>query len=178
MKSETLLIIESLPAAAEIVKEANPFTWILRVIQEGHQYKLAKAEIERAFEKDRNELKLRLEELEARKKAYIATLEHQIKLIETENAPIMETLNTYFNDLNSFNQMVQESHKKILDSAGNMDSDIFKTLISFHLNLFNQKKDIYQQIAITLDNHKSSISDQFGKIHAQITDHNRALSKD
>lgn len=178
MPINPLMIIQSLPDnAPELIREVNPLTWFERIIHEGNQYKLAKAEIERACERDKNELKLQLEELATRKAAYIATLEHQIKLIETENAPIMESLNSFFRDLNTINQMAYESHKKILDSAGSIDSDIFKNLIVYHATLFEKRKDVYQQISLTLDNHKSSINNQFEKIHQQITEHTRSLGK-
>lgn len=174
----TVQFIENLPDnAPELIRELNPMTWFERIINEGHQYRLAQLELEKQYAKDRDELKYQLAELETRKQAYIETLNHQIKLIEAENAPVMAVLKAFFNDLDQINARANESHKIIWDNVGRIDVEYFKALIDAHKSIFSQRITTYQQIAQTLDGHHKELSAQRAAIHEQIQNQQNALKK-
>ena len=159
----------------ELIREINPATWFERLIHEGNQYKLAKIELEKEYAKDRDALKCHLAELETKKQAYIETLNHQIKLIEAADAPVMATLQACFNDLESINTRADNIHKAILENIGKIEIDFFNTLQSAYKSIFSERKTAYQQIMKTLENHRKSISETRADIAKQIENHQKAL---
>lgn len=177
MKTQDILfLIKTLPEKApEIIKELNPVTWFERIINEGHKYKLAKAEIERKYEKDRDELTLRLTELNVRKEAYLASLNHQIKVIDAEDAPTMTALKGYFHTLRDINKQSDEVYSKILNSVGQIDREYFTALLGAHTKVFNDRAQVYKEIADTLDRHNQEIGKQREVIHIQILQHTKAI---
>lgn len=116
-------------------------------------------------------------ELETKKQAYIETLNHQIKLIEAENAPVMAVLQSFFNDLEQINIRANESHKIIWENVGKIEMDYFKVLVDAHKSIFSERIATYQQIAQTLDGHHKELSAQRAAIHEQIQNQQNALKR-
>lgn len=173
-----LSIITALPEnAPELLHECNPVTWFERILKEKHQYKLAKMEIEYRCQRDKNEMIIALEELNTRKKAYLSTLEQQIKLTEMQNSPINESLNAFFKDLEHFNQEERDSRAKIMEYIGKIEIEELKILIDFHKTLFDRRSLTYKEISNTLDKRHKEINNQLGNIQAQILEHHKAIGK-
>lgn len=163
-----LMILQALPEnAPELIREANPATWIERILHEGHQYKLAKLEIERQAANDKGRLDLELQDLAVRKEVYLESLNHQIKLIETGNAPIMAAISAAVNKLNEHGRKTELLLNTITSRIGELDADFYQLLFNSYLALEAAQQQIFDQINKNLDkhyqehrNHVDSVKDQ------------------
>ncbi len=173
-----IIFLKALPQnAPELIREVNPATWIERLIREGHQYKLAKQEIERQCAQDKNKLQLELQELATRKEAYLGTLKQQIRLIETENAPVMAAITAAVDELKQQSKESEQLLHKITSMIGELDADYYKVLFDSYMALKNARQQIFEQINTNLNEHTKVHTQQIESAKIQILELQRGMQK-
>lgn len=173
---EVLTILPS--CAPQIIHEVNPITWFERIMREGHEYKLARLQIQAQSEKDQEALNIELARLNAQKEAYLASIDNERRLIAEANQPTMRALEAFFKDLDQVNSQLDVILNKILDQAGEMEGEFYDRLISMHASIFSRRTEIYKNIQQTLKHSRSNIKEQLTAISAKISYQKALQEKD